>query len=114
MKSTTLTKIPVLPISYGDAQPLLAALTGPVAPENWRGALPMTYHVGPGPAKVHLKVNFNWDPKPFYDVIATIPGSTIRTSGSSAAIIMMLGEWRGRSRVRREPAARGSARWVIW
>src|SRR5579872_7484923 len=66
----TLTKIPVLPISYADAQPLLAALTGRVAPEAWRGALPMTYHVGPGPAQVHLKVAFNWDTKPLYDVIA--------------------------------------------
>ena len=44
-------KIPVLPISYGDAQPLLAALGGPVAPADWRGALPITYHLGPGPAK---------------------------------------------------------------
>jgi len=73
---TTLTKIPTLPISYGDAQPLLAALTGQVAPENWRGALPITYRVGPGAAKVHLKVAFNWDTKPLYDVIARIPGST--------------------------------------
>src|SRR5689334_17469042 len=45
------TKIPVLPISYSDAQPLLEQLTGQVAPEGWRGALPITYHVGPGPAK---------------------------------------------------------------
>ncbi len=73
---TTLTKIPTLPISYGDAQPLLAALTGPVAPENWRGGLPITYRVGPGPSKVHLKVSFNWDMKTLYDVIARIPGST--------------------------------------
>ena len=71
----TLTKIPVLPISYGDAQPLLAALKGPVAPENWRGALPITYHVGPGPAKVHLKLNFNWDIKRLYNVIVRIPGA---------------------------------------
>jgi N-acetylated-alpha-linked acidic dipeptidase len=71
----TLTKIPTLPISYGDAQPLLAALKGPVAPESFRGALPIAYHVGPGPAKVHLKVAFNWDIKPVYDVIAKIPGS---------------------------------------
>ena len=70
------TKIPVLPISYGDAQPLLEQLTGPVAPESWRGALPITYHVGPGPAKVRLAVSFNWDHKPIYDVIARIPGST--------------------------------------
>jgi N-acetylated-alpha-linked acidic dipeptidase len=72
---TTLTKIPVMPISYGDAEPLLAALNGPVAPEAWRGALPITYHVGPGPAKVHLKLAFNWDIKPLYNVIARIPGS---------------------------------------
>jgi N-acetylated-alpha-linked acidic dipeptidase len=72
---TTLTKIPTLPISYGDAKPLLAALKGPVAPESFRGALPLTYHVGPGPAKVHLKVAFNWDIKPVYDIIAKIPGA---------------------------------------
>ena len=71
----TLTKIPTLPISYGDAKPLLAALKGPVAPESFRGALPITYHVGPGPAKVHLKVAFNWDIKPVYDVVFKIQGS---------------------------------------
>jgi len=71
----SITKIPVMPISYGDAQPLLAALAGPMAPEEWRGSLPIPYHVGPGPAKVHLKVAFNWDIKPVYDVIAKIPGS---------------------------------------
>lgn len=72
----TLTKIPTLPISYGDAQPLLAAMRGRVAPMSWRGALPMTYHLGPGPTQVHLKVAFNWDTKPMYDVIAKIQGST--------------------------------------
>jgi N-acetylated-alpha-linked acidic dipeptidase len=70
------TKIPTLPISYGDAQPLLAAMGGAMAPEAWRGGLNLTYHVGPGPAKVHLKVKANWDLKPLYDVIARIPGST--------------------------------------
>ena len=74
-EAKTLTKIPVLPISYGDAQPLLAALKGPVAPDGWRGALPITYHVGPGPAKVHLRVKSNWDIKRLYDVVARIPGS---------------------------------------
>jgi len=74
-EAATITKIPVLPISYGDAQPLLAALTGPVAPEAWRGGLGLTYHIGPGPAKVHLKVKSNWDIKPVYDVIARIPGA---------------------------------------
>ncbi len=72
----TLTKIPVLPISYGDARPLLAALGGTVAPREWRGALPLTYHVGPGPAKAHLKLAFDWKIVPAHDVIARIPGST--------------------------------------
>ncbi|MGB6692403.1 MAG: transferrin receptor-like dimerization domain-containing protein [Terracidiphilus sp.] len=71
----SLPKIPVLPISYGDAQPLLAALQGPVAPENWRGALPMTYRIGPSNQNVHLKLAFNWDLKPVRDVIATMRGS---------------------------------------
>jgi N-acetylated-alpha-linked acidic dipeptidase len=74
-EATALTKIPVLPISYADAQPLIAALTGPTAPENWRGALPLTYRIGPGAATVHLKVASNWDQKPLYDVIARIPGA---------------------------------------
>jgi N-acetylated-alpha-linked acidic dipeptidase len=74
-EATALTKIPVLPISYADAQPLIAALTGPTAPESWRGGLPLTYRIGPGAANVHLKVAFNWDQKPLYDVIARIPGA---------------------------------------
>ena len=72
----TLTKIPVLPISYDDARPLLLALKGPVVPAEFRGGLPITYRFGPGPAKVHLKLAFNWDLKPLYDVIARIPGAT--------------------------------------
>jgi len=72
----TLTKIPTLPISYGDAQPLLAAMRGRVAPASWRGALPITYRLGPGPARVHLKVAFNWDIKTMYDVVAKLQGST--------------------------------------
>ena len=74
-EAKVITKIPVLPISYGDAQPLLAAIGGPTAPDTWRGALPITYQVGPGPAKVHLVVKSNWDLKTIYDVIARIPGS---------------------------------------
>jgi len=65
----------VLPISYGDAQPLLAALHGPVAPENWHGALPLTYRIGPSSEKVHLKLAFNCDLKPVRDVIATMRGT---------------------------------------
>ena len=74
--SKVITKIPVLPISYGDAEPLLAAIGGPVAPRAWRGGLGVTYHVGPGPGKVHLKVKSNWDLKTIYDVIGKIPGTT--------------------------------------
>jgi N-acetylated-alpha-linked acidic dipeptidase len=73
--AATLAKIPVLPISYADALPLLSALTGPVAPAKWRGALAITYRVGPGPAVVHLKVSSNWDMKPIYDVIARLHGA---------------------------------------
>jgi N-acetylated-alpha-linked acidic dipeptidase len=71
----TLPKIPVLPISYGDAKPLLRNLGGPVAPADWRGALPLTYHLGPGPAVVHLKASFNWDVTKGENVIAKIRGT---------------------------------------
>ena len=71
----TLTKIPVLPISYSDALPLLKALEGPVAPTAWRGALPMTYHIGPGRATVHMKLEFDFKLVPAYDVIARMRGS---------------------------------------
>ena len=72
----TLLKIPVLPISYADATPLLRSLTGPVAPADWRGSLPLTYHVGPSTAKVHMTVLSDWGRKPVYDVIAMIKGAT--------------------------------------
>jgi len=73
-QASTLTKIPVLPISYDDALPLLRAIGGPVAPASWRGALPITYHIGPGPAVVRLKVEFSWDVVPAYNVIAMLRG----------------------------------------
>ena len=73
--AANLLKIPVLPISYHDAAPLLQSLEGPVAPEQWRGALPFTYHIGNGKTTVHLKLEFNWDTKPVNDVIATMRGS---------------------------------------
>jgi N-acetylated-alpha-linked acidic dipeptidase len=71
----TITKIPVLPISYADATPFLKALEGETVPDAWRGALAFTYHVGPSKAEAHLAVSFNWDRKPLYDVIARIPGA---------------------------------------
>jgi len=72
----TIMKIPTIPISYSDAKVLLASLRGPVAPAPWRGALPITYHVGPGTAPVHLAVKSDWQLHPVYDVIATMKGST--------------------------------------
>ena len=75
-ESKVIQKIPVLPISYEDAQPLLAAMGGEVVPEKWAGGLPISYHMGDGKAQVHLVVKSNWDIKPIYDVVARIPGST--------------------------------------
>ena len=74
-QAKTILKIPVMPISYADAQPLLQALEGMVAPANWRGSLPMTYHIGPGPAKVRLMIKSDWSRKPAYNVVAKIRGS---------------------------------------
>jgi len=76
-KVETITKIPVMPISYADATPLLESLGGETVPEAWRGGLPITYRTGPSVAKVHLALAFNWDRKPLYDVVARIPGSTM-------------------------------------
>lgn len=74
--AATILKIPVLPISHGDALPLLKALGGPVAPTEWRGALPVTYHVGPGPSQARIKLAFDWQSRPLHNVIARIEGST--------------------------------------
>ena len=74
-QATDLTKIPTTPLSYADASPILANLGGPESPREWQGALPFTYHVGPGPAKVHmlLKQNYQWTT--IYDVIGMVKGS---------------------------------------
>ena len=72
----TIMKIPVMPISYADALPLLKALKGPVAPSSWRGALPVTYHIGPGPIKVRLQLEFDWFPlRKAYNPVAKLKGS---------------------------------------
>ncbi len=75
-QAATILKIPVMPISYGDALPLLKALKGPVVPVEWRGALPVTYHAGPGPAQARVKLSFDWQSRPLHDVIVKIEGST--------------------------------------
>lgn len=74
-EAPTITKIPVLPISYRDALPLLRAMGGEVVPQEWRGGLPITYHLGPGPARVRMKLEFNWDTVTAYNVIARLPGA---------------------------------------
>tara|TARA_B110000196_G_scaffold311802_1_gene316239 strand:+ start:877 stop:3135 length:2259 start_codon:yes stop_codon:yes gene_type:complete len=71
----TIMKIPVMPISYADALPLLKALEGPVAPDDWKGGLPVTYHIGPGPAKVNLHLEFEWKLRTAYNPIGRIKGS---------------------------------------
>ena len=70
----TLQKIPVLPLSYGDALPILRRLGGAVVPKSWRGALPVTYHVGPGPARVHMKVRQDWSVRPIVNVVGILRG----------------------------------------
>jgi N-acetylated-alpha-linked acidic dipeptidase len=74
-QAPSLLKIPVLPISYHDASPLLESLGGPCVPADWHGGLPFAFHIGPGKTIVHLKLAFNWDIVPCYDVIAKIHGS---------------------------------------
>ena len=76
-EAVTITSIPVLPISYGDAQPLIAALGGATAPRSWQGGLPLTYHIGPGPARVRLKLRFDWKTVTVYNVIARLNGATL-------------------------------------
>ncbi len=73
--AATLTKIPVLPISYADALPLLRNLDGSVVPDAWRGALPVTYHFGGNTPTVRMKLEFNWEMKTIYNVIAKMQGS---------------------------------------
>jgi N-acetylated-alpha-linked acidic dipeptidase len=72
--AATITKVPVLPLSYDDARPLLAAIGGRPAPQSWAGALPITYHIGPGPARVHLRIKSDWRMVLVRDVIARLPG----------------------------------------
>ncbi len=86
--SKVIVQIPTIPISWGDAKPLLEQLGGRTVPATWRGGLPITYKFGPGPAKVHLKIESDWGTKPVLDVVATMKGSEGPTPGSCAATTM--------------------------
>ena len=71
----TFAAVPVLPMSYREGQKLLEQLTGPVAPDNWRGALPLTYHIGPGPAKVRMKLQMDYGQRRLINVTGRIAGA---------------------------------------
>jgi N-acetylated-alpha-linked acidic dipeptidase len=73
--ATNMTHLPVLPLSYADARIILENLSGPVAPREWQGGLPFTYHLGPGPAKVRLRVRMDHAIKPVWNVVAKIRGA---------------------------------------
>jgi N-acetylated-alpha-linked acidic dipeptidase len=73
--ATDMPKIPTTPLSYADATPIMANLDGPESPREWQGALPFTYHVGPGPAKVHMMLKQNYQFVTIYDVIGMVRGS---------------------------------------
>ena len=74
-KIETFAPIPVQPMSYRDGVELLKRLTGPVAPEPWRGALPITYHIGPGPARIHMRLRMDYAQRRLIDVAGRIPGA---------------------------------------
>jgi N-acetylated-alpha-linked acidic dipeptidase len=74
-KAVDMPKVPTTPISYGDARPILQNLTGPESPREWQGALPFTYHLGPGPVKVKLHLKQEYHYFPIWDVIGKIPGA---------------------------------------
>jgi N-acetylated-alpha-linked acidic dipeptidase len=73
--SEQLPKIPVTPLSYADASPILENLGGPPSPREWQGALPFTYHVGPGPARVRIHLKQDYKYRTIWDVIGKIPGA---------------------------------------
>jgi N-acetylated-alpha-linked acidic dipeptidase len=68
-------KIPAVPMSWRDAKPILESLGGPVAPLDWQGALPMTYHVGPGPATLHVEIDMDDEIRSIWVVEGRIRGS---------------------------------------
>jgi N-acetylated-alpha-linked acidic dipeptidase len=74
-QSEQLAKIPVTPLSYADASPILENLAGPASPREWQGALPFTYHVGPGPAKVKIHLKQDYQYRTIWDVIGKVPGT---------------------------------------
>ena len=73
-QSAQMPKIPVTPLSYHDVWPVLQHLGGPDSPREWQGALPFTYHVGPGPAKLKMHLRQDYQFRTLWDVIGRVPG----------------------------------------
>lgn len=74
-KAVAMPKIPTTPISYGDARPILENLAGPETPRDWQGGLPFTYHIGPGPVRVHMVLKMDYQYRTIWNVIGTVRGS---------------------------------------
>ena len=79
-QSAQMPKIPTTPISYAEAWPILVHLAGPDTPREWQGALPFTYHTGPGPVKVKMHLEQDYQFRTIWDVIGRIRGSEIPDS----------------------------------
>lgn len=73
--AATLAHIPTMPINAQDAEAILSTLGGKHVPRGWQGSLPVTYHVGPGDTRVHLKIDMDYEPRPIYDVVAKLSGT---------------------------------------
>ena len=76
-QSPQLPKTPVTPLSYHDVSPMLEHLGGPLSPRDWQGALPFTYHVGPGPVKVKMRLKQDYQFRTIWDVIGRVRGSEL-------------------------------------
>jgi N-acetylated-alpha-linked acidic dipeptidase len=76
-QSAQMPKIPVTPLSYHDASPILQHVGGPDSPREWQGALPFTYHVGPGPARVKMHLKQDYQFRTLWDVIGRVRGSEL-------------------------------------
>jgi N-acetylated-alpha-linked acidic dipeptidase len=76
-QSAQMPKIPVTPLSYHDALPILQNISGPDSPREWQGSLPFTYHVGPGPVKVRMHLKQDYQFRTLWDVIGRVRGSEV-------------------------------------
>jgi N-acetylated-alpha-linked acidic dipeptidase len=76
-QSAQMPKIPVTPLSYHDALPILQHLGGADSPREWQGSLPFTYHVGPGPVRVKMHLKQDYQFRTLWDVIGRVRGSDI-------------------------------------